>query len=905
MNKYPQFIYGKLSDANSQIYVDYEVVAQSSELHEQQNIDHLISQHKFWRNSPPKPHQAVGIFRQKNAKKLVVVQVSPPTEPTYRYFEPYRYVFIPDNDLTLSKHRTFKIIRWFLNQNIPAIRHKNMEYEKLSIPVLEQEISEYEKQKEVNLIQKCLNEKDAKGNPFLFSALALLINNKTIIINNISQKLQADIDYLYSILLLLPASCRIEIPVVVGNINEELCSTWAKILIKAVNPESVTVPKNCIWLNRNSGKFFLGCDSGQVIEIDNPEVLNSEYVDKLRQFIEKNPDKIQQLIDGLDEITDPSNTLETLTSEPFKVLNQISILDDLQSRVHKALQNGEHTKKLVDKVIINCTFQSETNEVLDKISWLNKQPDKCYFISLLLNNISKSQDILPKLPRFTQQKEGVLLSEIIDYVYQCPDTWNNYEKFAEFIHNETKVIHHKEYQARQIQILDLMLGNNTKFVINLVCKWLDLIRNRFIDEKLLQKSRTWEELLNQPDNYLDQLVEKNFNHEYLINLTNLILDDSTINLNQKNNLIKGKLLEQLIKNWNDNHQSYTEADSELITKLIKLNLDLERQSCLNLIPILLNPQLRLPKDINSKIRDCVKNSTQDDKQLLLSKAKPIISAISQPKQTRELLDKCELLGLGQYEQKQFLTRVKDEALNYSILKNYINFEELNIEKDRQIIDLLLKFQREQSEIPEFNKFYLNLFYNLVITNTISVDSKQSYTEKILNAASINKDEFIANIARKIIDSPLVVVDEILKKNSSFTYYKLLRDKVVKIVCNSPLFQDLIKSETEKIRVEYSNQLDNEIKNQFNEIKNQLDNEIKNQFNEMKNQLSNEIKNQYEQIIEEIDKRTYTENSQQEQSNKENIKDPKKKRRKSILFAKLFRIIRKLFNKFFRKLSGKR
>lgn len=846
MNYYNQFILSKLSQEVSQRSRDYAIVARSAELNNSEVLRELYIKYKFWgAYQPSEPHRALGVFYYNN--EFVLVQVTPPPEPCYSYFTPYRYVFIPVKSLEKLKYRIFKFYLKFFNEDIPAIHEISNNYQKLPIPFLDEEISQKEKREYANLIVNCLQETDNHGNPYLFSALAALINGKRIVINdkdNQDNQLLADLYYLICLFLLLPATCRIEIPIAVGNIEINQCAKWAKLLIKNINSESHIKPQNCIWLDRNSKRF---------VGVEDDKTLQSDYVDKLRQFIEKNkenPTKIQQLIEQLDEVTDTSITLKTVAQQPFQVINQLSILEDLRSLIYKALENGKNTKPLSNLVINNCDFQLENNTVLQQISLLNDQPDKCTFISILLQNKGKLTTILPEFNKLTQKQEGFTLSNIIQYTNDCPETWNNYQDLVEKLQNLNS--------SDKIKFLDSILGENPKFVINIICKFLNLITEKDIDKTYFENSKAWQKLLNTPENYLPQLVkDNNLKHESFIILVNYLLDA------KKFDLIKGEIGDRLFKEG-DTQTEFTEADRELINRLIKLDVELylDQKHKLTPIVILLNPQVNLEtNNISDQIKEIAKeiNLNKDQVKLLQLKIKKITGEFNEPNQTQTLLDRCDLLGLEKNCQIEILREVNSNALNYQILSEYIDLKKMDFIKDQTIINLILNLNHFSDEKFDFPNFYKELFYHLFISYE-NLKSQSSDVNNIakqiiskLNLINSDKNQFFNDIVVRIFEQHSVhSVNKLFSGNSSFVYYQDLKGNIIKEWRGLSLTQEIVKQENEKNQQKDDSLIDKlaEKINAF--FENQLEQQINPNFEHLKTAIKEQNSDKIQNVLSKLD-----------------------------------------------------
>lgn len=300
---YSQFVYGKFAGGQG----GYKIVAHTEDL-DVDRINQIAQKYKFWGNTPPQgPKKAVGFFVEEgNQSELVFFQVNHVTGNYGKNFNQYRYTLVPIDEMKKLGYRSYRLLIWLKKQNIPSIKRYNPKLERLQIPILAEGISKERKQREAKLVEDCLQEKDRQEKPFLLSAISALINGRRVLVNNVDSYLSAPNYYLASIFALLPAICRSEISVAVGNIDEQKCD-WARAIVKDINSESVSLPQNCIWLNRMRNA---------VIGYDSQNSWQSGYVRRIDEIISENPHNIPEIIAELDRITEPRIKLESLIRVP-------------------------------------------------------------------------------------------------------------------------------------------------------------------------------------------------------------------------------------------------------------------------------------------------------------------------------------------------------------------------------------------------------------------------------------------------------------------------------------------------------------------------------------------------------------------------------------------------------------
>lgn len=362
LNLYDQFIYGKLTK-----HSDYEVVACSANIKNKlQNLTEIANTYKIGNTNSPKGDNAytsaVGIFNFMLSEQsyLVVVQEIIPSSNLFRdTFPSYRYVFFPQGQLSLLKYRTFNLILEFFTSDvtqIKSLREKDYDYQQFSISLTQLSIPQIEEPKleENKLLSQLIKECCQEDSKFLFLALTELINGQRILMKQEEGKLDLEYHYLVSILSLLPAICRQEVQIAVGNFNEQDCN-WANLLLKFSDSNSNSLPSECIFLDRQRANN---------LGFDNQNNNQLEYIRIISDIITEKEAKIFTLIKDLDSINYTSIKLSDLrepdireklkSEQKLEKSNRITVYGTSGSgkstflvRLHDAIQKGKSEFDLI------------------------------------------------------------------------------------------------------------------------------------------------------------------------------------------------------------------------------------------------------------------------------------------------------------------------------------------------------------------------------------------------------------------------------------------------------------------------------------------------------------------------------------------------------------------------------
>ncbi|MCC2691637.1 hypothetical protein [Nodularia sp. LEGE 04288] len=332
---YNHFIYGKFADGRDS---GYRLVARTTDLTDEESLKTIAETHRFWGSTPPgRNTKAIGIFSDEGNKNLVLVKVETAVDDNRqeassgtRGFNQLHYIFIP-MDLVAKqlRGRTFQLLNWMNTQRIPLFSQFEANLQSLTLLPLKEPLPTELNQEEVNKLKRCLSDTDAEDQPLLLSALAALNNGKRLLLTG-----EKSVDFVESILLLLPARVRNKVSVAGGTLDEQHCN-WAKLLIKVNNPSQCQPVDNLIWFNCDTRKF-----AG---EFDKNTTFKSECASLLQSILNiPDIDVIPQLFKQLDSIDDNNVTLE----DPIAPKIIVRLLEDIPVILQQVWKSLSSTKKI-------------------------------------------------------------------------------------------------------------------------------------------------------------------------------------------------------------------------------------------------------------------------------------------------------------------------------------------------------------------------------------------------------------------------------------------------------------------------------------------------------------------------------------------------------------------------------
>ena len=227
---YRQFIYGKRSNGSG----DVRIIARTAELQADENLYDIANKYRVWQNfSPRGSRRAVGSALREDGKELILIQAVR-VQLEAAAFNQYRYVFIPASEMERINYRVDKLLAWLWNQKIPKVNNSvGVDLPLLKIPILENTSSTRASAQEIKQLKACLKEVDYESKPFLVSSLSILTKGGKVVVSR-EQGFRSPELYLASILLLIPAICRSQLSILVGDVDET-SATWAGLILKTVS----------------------------------------------------------------------------------------------------------------------------------------------------------------------------------------------------------------------------------------------------------------------------------------------------------------------------------------------------------------------------------------------------------------------------------------------------------------------------------------------------------------------------------------------------------------------------------------------------------------------------------------------------------------------------------------------
>lgn len=323
---YSQFIYGKFSSAENS---GFRLIASTSDLKNNvQFTDMVQRRYYFWGSQGSRGGKAVGIFPFQD-EKLILGKIQPaidknrqPLRSGSRPYYHHHYLLIPQSDINKLETHIVDILYkflgkpspYFVNFNQAAYPH-DIPWEAMTGDLFEELPAKDLSQNIGDKIRICWNEKDQQNRSFLQLALETIANEKRFILTA-DKDVSSPSDFLENLLLLLPASCRTEIAIAIGSVDEQEC-TWANIIIKMKENPRRNIPEKIIWLNRSSQKVIGNYDSA---------VFDHQYPRDFIAPIYENPIAISNFIMHLNEqkdfsiqdLSDPKRLISLIPSLPEK-----------------------------------------------------------------------------------------------------------------------------------------------------------------------------------------------------------------------------------------------------------------------------------------------------------------------------------------------------------------------------------------------------------------------------------------------------------------------------------------------------------------------------------------------------------------------------------------------------------
>ena len=325
-----QFTYGKREQFSPNKVMDVSAGLRGCE----EALTKIVKAHIFWPSSlksGTEKREAVGSFFLHNNYFEVGDESTPQWDQflflvkgviersnnSSKNYVQYHYVLIPKRDVEGANlpNGIFDLLLWFSNTSFPMGSNKLLG--NLTIPIIDLERSDRYEDDTLEIVEdirKALEEENAyDNNPYVLSAISGLLNDRRILINEVSSSPISSVSMLRVVLRLLPSACRYRLPVAIGDFDSGAVG-WAKILVKLSDTSSIEptqLPQDLVWLNRSRANVIgLG-------NLRNVSSSQSLYLDKIRTIITQ-PDKdwVVSLLQDLNELKGPLWTLETLKEFP-------------------------------------------------------------------------------------------------------------------------------------------------------------------------------------------------------------------------------------------------------------------------------------------------------------------------------------------------------------------------------------------------------------------------------------------------------------------------------------------------------------------------------------------------------------------------------------------------------------
>lgn len=410
---YSHFIHGKFV---TKIDSGYGLVARSTNLTDEEYLKKIAKTYRFWGSRPPEKNvKAVGIFLEEENQNIVLVKVETAVDESKqevtsgnRGFNQLHYIFIPIDSVTKKlQGRTFQLLSWINDQPILLFSEFKADLPSPTIPPLNERLTTELNQQEVDKIKRYLGDINTEGQQLLLLALAALNKNKRLLLTG-----ENGVNFVESLLLLLPASVRSKVSIAGGTLDEEYCN-WAKVLIKANNPSGGQLVDNLIRLNYGSKKF-----EGQ---FDRNTTFKSDYVTLLQSILNV-PDRdiIPKLLKQLNSIDDNNLTLK----DPAPVNIIVRLIKELPQVFQQVWKSFLSTTKPNEflKELQNNNNLDLAKTLLQKLLDLLPDEAKDQFIVLCQNIVETELDYIVTLARCLRDSNrlDLLNGKLLDYLW---DYW--------------------------------------------------------------------------------------------------------------------------------------------------------------------------------------------------------------------------------------------------------------------------------------------------------------------------------------------------------------------------------------------------------------------------------------------------------------------------------------------------
>lgn len=303
---YSEFVYGKLKGP---VDSGYQLIARTATLPEGIEPDKTARQYSFWGLTPPVgKHWAIALISQEKelvlAKKELAGSNGTPAVSGCRNFDTSRYLFLPMSEaIEKASAQSFQLLDWMYQEPITLYTQPDYQLAPLRTFPLDSTISAIVPKASDNeepsaLLWRSLQIQASNGEPLLLQALSAILSGKRLLLGFG----KSDRDLSKSLLLLLPAVCRLQVAIAMGTVEESVCH-WAQLIIKLGSPSRYgKQPDDLLKVNTDTKQF-----SGQW----NPTNHSCEYIESLKTILQT-PEQCVLLLQQLDAAKDMKLSLASL-----------------------------------------------------------------------------------------------------------------------------------------------------------------------------------------------------------------------------------------------------------------------------------------------------------------------------------------------------------------------------------------------------------------------------------------------------------------------------------------------------------------------------------------------------------------------------------------------------------------
>ncbi|MEM7028965.1 MAG: hypothetical protein AAF629_05190, partial [Chloroflexota bacterium] len=293
---YSQFIHGKVAGERN-----YKIVAHTADLAGRETeLENIAQQYRFWGQQPPEANPiAVGVFQYQDG--LLLAQAMSATysdgraalDGQGRPFSQHRYIFLSPESIQQIAGRWWLLLDWVMaeTRGIPVFEQVNKNLRSLSPPYFDTHTLNHTAEREK--LSRSLQLLDETGQRLLLSSLASLIHGKRIVIDAADHDNIFSEDLLEGLLLLLPTTCREQVSIAAGAIDETVC-TQAALMVKTNGTPVAPMASDLIWMKRATNQLY---------GLSQETQRQSDYTSLLSHILTQ-PDSLPLLHRILDDVND-------------------------------------------------------------------------------------------------------------------------------------------------------------------------------------------------------------------------------------------------------------------------------------------------------------------------------------------------------------------------------------------------------------------------------------------------------------------------------------------------------------------------------------------------------------------------------------------------------------------------